>query len=177
MSNNCLSGTIQNSIGSLLYLKFLILSSNNFSGELPSSLRNCTQLYSLDIGDNQFSGQIPVWIGENLPSLLILRLRNNSFTGNIPSAICRLSLLHILDISKNNLYRFIPRCVGKLSGFQIEFTSEDPSRYEGGLQLVAKGRIVQYSSILYFVNSIDLSSNALSGDIPSELVILPNSEP
>ncbi|KAL2505356.1 disease resistance family protein/LRR family protein [Abeliophyllum distichum] len=172
MSNNSLSGTIPNSIGSLLYLKFLILSSNNFSGELPSSLRNCTQLYSLDIGDNQFSGQIPVWIGENLPSLLILRLRNNSFTGHIPSAICRLSLLHILDISKNNLFGFIPWCVGNLSGFQIEFTSDDADRYEGNLQLVAKGRLVQYSSILYLVNSIDLSSNALSGDIPSELASL-----
>lgn len=173
MSNNSLSGTIPDSIGSIIFLKFLILSSNNLSGELPSSLRNCTQLNSLDIGDNQFSGTIPVWIGENMSSLLILRLRNNSFTGNIPSEICRLSLLHILDISKNNLFGLIPQCVGNLSGFQTVFTSDDADRYEGGLRLIAKGSILQYSSSqLYLVNSVDLSSNDLSGEIPSELASL-----
>ncbi|CAA2966002.1 LRR receptor-like serine threonine- kinase GSO1 [Olea europaea subsp. europaea] len=173
MSNNSLSGTIPDSIGSLLDLIFLSLSTNNLSGELPSSLRNCVQLTRLDIGDNQFSGEIPVWIGENMPLLLILRLRNNSFTGNIPSEICRLSRLHILDISKNNLFGFIPQCVGNLSGFQSVFTMVELAKYGEELLLITKGRIFQYlSTQLNLVNSMDLSDNNLSGEIPSELASL-----
>ncbi|KAI3463101.1 hypothetical protein Pfo_019764 [Paulownia fortunei] len=172
LSNNNLSGTIPGSIGFLRGLKFLVLSSNNLSGHLPSRLRNCTELASLDLGDNKLSGRIPPWIGAKMASLLILRLRNNSFTGNIPSQICNLSVLHILDISKNDLSGPIPTCVGNLSGFKTDFTSDDTMQYEGRLQVVAKGRILQYDSTLYLVNSIDLSRNNLSGEIPSGITTL-----
>ncbi|KAH6835099.1 hypothetical protein C2S53_012614 [Perilla frutescens var. hirtella] len=172
MSNNTLSGTIPSSIGFLRSLKFLVLSSNNLSGELPFSLSNCTELASLDLGDNTFSGTIPPWIGAKMASLLILRLRNNSLKGNIPSQLCNLSVLHILDLSKNALSGPVPVCVRNLSGFQTDFTSDITERYQGRLQLVAKGRILQYDSILYLVNSMDLSINNLSGEIPDEITAL-----
>ncbi|CAL5370254.1 unnamed protein product [Camellia sinensis] len=167
MSNNSLSGSIPNSIGSLNFLVFLFLSRNNLSGEVPSALKNCTAMETFDIGDNQISGHIPTWIGESMPSLLILRLRNNSFVGNIPSQICTLSTLHILDLSQNKLSGIIPPCFGNLSGLKID---PDTNRYEGHLQVVAKGIILVYQdSNLYLVNSLDLSNNNLSGDIPEEL--------
>ncbi|EYU34801.1 hypothetical protein MIMGU_mgv1a023857mg [Erythranthe guttata] len=172
MSNNTLSGKIPASIGNLLGLKFLVLSTNNLSGILPPSLRNCTELASLDLGDNKLSGKIPPWIGSKMSSLLILRLRNNSFTGTIPSQICNLSVLHILDVSKNNLSGEIPACVGNLTGFKTEFTSEHTALYQGRLQVVAKGRLLQYDSILYLVNSVDLSRNSFSGAIPAEITTL-----
>ncbi|CAA3016563.1 LRR receptor-like serine threonine- kinase GSO2 [Olea europaea subsp. europaea] len=178
ISNNHLSGSSPQFwektplFRSLNFLKFLSLSNNNLSGEVPSSLGNCTQLRRLDIGDNQFSGKIPVWIGENMPSLLIICLRNNSFTGNIPSEICRLSILHILDISKNNLSGFIPHCVGNLSGFQKVFTFR-MAEYGEGLRLITKGGIFRYLSVQQnLVNSMDLSGNNLSGEIPSEFANL-----
>lgn len=173
MSNNTLSGTIPSSIGFLGALKFLVLSSNNLFGELPSRLSNCTELVSIDIGDNTLSGAIPPWIGAGMASsLLILRLRNNSFKGNIPSEICNLSVLHILDLSKNMLSGPVPACVGNLTGFQTDFTSGKTEQYLGRLQLVAKGRMLQYDSILYLVNSVDLSINNLSGEIPQEITKL-----
>ncbi|CAK9143314.1 unnamed protein product [Ilex paraguariensis] len=171
MSNNTLSGTIPSSIASLSFLKYLILSRNNLSGELPSALQNCTYMYSLDLGDNQLSGSLPAWIGESMTSLLILSMRNNSFTGNIPSHICRLSALHILDLSQNNLSGLVPPCIGNLSGLKLELTSETV-RYQGHLQVAAKGRILQYDSMLYLVNSLDLSSNNLSGELPREITSL-----
>ncbi|KAK2632705.1 hypothetical protein EUGRSUZ_L01193, partial [Eucalyptus grandis] len=173
MSNNSLSGPIPREVGFLSSLMFFILSNNNLSGKLPSSLRNCSSLDSLDLGENKFSGNIPAWIAESTPSLLILRLRSNSFTGKIPPQICRLSNLHIVDLSHNSLSGSIPPCIGNLTGLKVELTDADTERYEGRLTVVAKGRIVQYDqSILYLVNSLDLSDNRLSGEIPEALTAL-----
>ncbi|GKV33054.1 hypothetical protein SLEP1_g41603, partial [Rubroshorea leprosula] len=45
-------------------------------------------------------------------------------------------------------------------------------RYEGQLWVVAKGRDMFYDQLLYLVNSIDLASNNLSGDMPEGLTNL-----
>ncbi|XP_050382666.1 receptor-like protein EIX2 [Argentina anserina] len=173
LSNNSLSGTVPRSMDSLISLRFLILSDNSLSGKLPS-LRNCTGMKSLDLGENRFSGNIPAWIGESMPSLLILRLSSNSFTGNIPSQLCGLSNLHILDLSNNTLSGHIPQCVGNLSGLKIsEVSDKDTSYlYQGKLKVVTKGRVLDYSPTLYLVNNLDLSNNNLSGDMPMELTTL-----
>ena len=146
-----------------------MLSNNRLSGELPSALRNCTNINTLDLGGNRFSGNIPEWIGQTMPRLLILRLRSNLFNGSIPLQLCTLSSLHILDLAQNNLSGYIPFCVGNLSAMASEIDSE---RYEGQLMVLTKGREDRYKSILYLVNSIDLSNNSLSGDVPGGLTNL-----
>ncbi|PQM42915.1 receptor-like protein kinase 2 [Prunus yedoensis var. nudiflora] len=167
MSNNSLSGTIPRSLGSFTSLKVLFLSSNNFSSEVPS-LKNCTNLKILDLGDNKFFGPIPAFIGESMLSLKILSLRSNSFTGSIPLQLCGLSTLHILDFSHNNLSGNIPHCIGNLNGFKSEVKDMDTESYGylGRLEVVSKGRVLVYDSILYLVNSVDLSDNNLSGEMP-----------
>ncbi|KAF3649901.1 putative DNA-directed RNA polymerase 3, chloroplastic-like [Capsicum annuum] len=105
-------------------------------------------------------------------SLLILSVRNNRFSGHIPLKVCSLRGLHILDLSENNLSGSIPSCVGNLEGFKAELTDAEASQYQGKLKLEAKGRILYYDTILYLVNSIDLSSNSLSGEIPVEITRL-----
>ncbi|XP_030476915.2 receptor-like protein EIX2 [Syzygium oleosum] len=173
MSNNGLSGPIPSEVGFLSSLRFFILSNNNLSGNLPSSLQNCKSLYTLDLGENKFMGNIPTWIAESIPLLLILRLRTNLFTGEIPPQICHLSNLHIVDLSHNKLSGSIPPCIGNLIGLKVELTDVDTVSYQGRLTVVAKGRFVQYDqSILYLVNSLDLSDNCLSGEIPEALTSL-----
>ncbi|MCE2055853.1 hypothetical protein HAX54_043567 [Datura stramonium] len=172
MSENRLSGQIPDSLGSLSYLMFLRLSGNNLSGELPSSLRNCTRMISIDLSNNQLSGLIPAWLGETMRSLLILSARNNRFSGPIPLKICSLSGLRILELSGNNISGSIPSCFGNLEAFKVELTDAEARQYQGKLKLEAKGRILYYSEILYLVNSIDLSSNSLSGEIPVEITSL-----
>ncbi|KAF8044258.1 hypothetical protein BT93_A2293 [Corymbia citriodora subsp. variegata] len=173
MSNNSLSGPIPREVGFLSSLRLFILSNNNLSGKLPSSLRNCSSLHSLDLGENNFSGNIPAWIAESIPSLLILRLRSNSFTGEIPPEICHLSNLHIVDLSHNSLSGPIPPCIGNLTGLKVELTDADTVIYQGQLTVVAKGQFLQYGqSNLYLVNSLDLSDNRLSGEIPEAMTSL-----
>ncbi|XP_022741404.1 LRR receptor-like serine/threonine-protein kinase FLS2 [Durio zibethinus] len=169
MSNNSLSGNIPPSLGSLTELRYLRLSTNNLSGELSPTLRNCTVMENLDLGNNRLSGEIPTWIGETMPSLRILNLRSNLFTGDIPIQLCNLSLLHILNLGDNNLSGSIPRCIGNMSGFSSIIND---TRYEERLWIVAKGRDLFYETCLFLVNSIDLSSNNLSGDFHEELTNL-----
>ncbi|KAJ9672779.1 hypothetical protein PVL29_026130 [Vitis rotundifolia] len=133
-------------MGSLRFLRFLMISNNHLSGQLPSALQNCSGIHTLDLGGNRFSGNVPAWIGDGMPNLLILRLRSNLFHGSIPSQLCTLSSLHILDLGENNLSGFIPSC--------------------GELMVLRKGREDLYESILYLVNSMDLSHNNLSGEVP-----------
>ncbi|CBI21366.3 unnamed protein product, partial [Vitis vinifera] len=163
MNNNNLSGELPSSMGSLRFLRFLMISNNHLSGQLPSALQNCTGIHTLDLGGNRFSGNVPAWIGERMPNLLILRLRSNLFHGSIPSQLCTLSSLHILDLGENNFSGFIPSCVGNLSGMASEIDSQ---RYEGELMVLRKGREDLYKSILYLVNSMDLSDSNLCGEVP-----------
>ncbi|KAL6325048.1 hypothetical protein AAG906_022256 [Vitis piasezkii] len=163
MNNNNLSGELPSSMGSLRFVRFLMISNNHLSGEIPSALQNCTAIHTLDLGGNRFSGNVPAWIGERMPNLLILRLRSNLFHGSIPSQLCTLSSLHILDLGENNLSGFIPSCVGNLSGMASEIDSQ---RYEAELMVWRKGREDLYKSILYLVNSMDLSNNNLCGEVP-----------
>ncbi|KAF8378106.1 hypothetical protein HHK36_029442 [Tetracentron sinense] len=168
VANNNLTGNIPSSIGILHSLRLLLLNNNSLDGELPSSLQNCTELDTIDLGENRFSGNVPKWIGESLLSLKIIRLRSNLFTGNIHRHICQLSSLHILDLANNNLSGLIPHCLGNLTALividsRLEFLLADNVH----ILVVAKGEALDYSNFgILFVNSIDLSSNNLTGEIP-----------
>ncbi|RVW99311.1 LRR receptor-like serine/threonine-protein kinase ERECTA [Vitis vinifera] len=137
LSKNRLYGEIPSSICSIHVIYFLKLGDNNLSGELSPSLQNCS-LYSLDLGNNRFSGEIPKWIGERMSSLKQLRLRGNMLTGNIPEQLCP---------SPDYLYT-------------------DYYYYREGMELVLKGKEMEFERILSIVKLIDLSRNNLSGVIP-----------
>ncbi|WJZ81636.1 hypothetical protein VitviT2T_001469 [Vitis vinifera] len=172
LSKNRLYGEIPSSICSIHVIYLLKLGDNHLSGELSPSLQNCS-LYSLDLGNNRFSGEIPKWIGERMSSLKQLRLRGNMLTGNIPEQLCGLSDLRILDLALNNLSGSIPPCLGHLSAMN-HVTLLDPSPdylytdyyYTEGMELVVKGKEMEFERILSIVKLIDLSRNNLWGEIP-----------
>ncbi|KAL4601928.1 hypothetical protein ACB092_10G017200 [Castanea dentata] len=184
LRNNNFSGSIPASMGSLTYLKSLHLYNNTFSGKLPSSLKNCEMLVIIDVAENRFAGNIPSWIGHRCTSLMILSLRSNYFHGHIPKELCALTSLQILDLSHNKLSGSIPRCVKNFSAMATNNISNDHlnsynhSYYYGGTLplesalLVIKGSILEYSTILQLVKSIDFSKNNLSGEIPKEVTSL-----
>ncbi|XP_075641352.1 receptor-like protein EIX1 [Castanea sativa] len=184
LRNNNFSGSIPASMGSLTYLKSLHLYNNTFSRKLPSSLKNCEVLVIIDVAENRFAGNIPSWIGHRCTSLMILSLRSNYFHGHIPKELCTLTSLQILDLSHNKLFGSIPRCVKIFSAMATNNISNDhlnsynQSYYFGGALplesalLVIKGNILEYSTILQLVKSIDFSKNNLSGEIPKEVTSL-----
>lgn len=159
---------------------------------LPESLKNCKDLIVFDVGGNNLFGPIPTWIGKSLSNLAILSLRSNHFYGSIPSYICDLLHLQLLDLSSNNLVGNIPRCLGNFIAMResgsIETSIEHlydsyESSSAGGLleplgsfndrlQLVWKGILSEFNNTIGLVKSIDLSSNNLVGEIPSEIAEL-----
>ncbi|KAJ0794722.1 putative non-specific serine/threonine protein kinase [Helianthus annuus] len=180
LGNNSLSGEIPRTLGSL-DLQYLNMHGNKISGRLHSSLMNLTELDVLELGRNELTGSIPTWIGTKLTHLRILNLRLNRFDGNIPHELCHIRHIQILDLAHNNLSGNIPRCFNNFSilsgiesnsGDDFSYFINGPEKITEGDSLVTNGREDTYSSILPLVMLIDLSSNNLTGYIPSELTSL-----
>ncbi|KAJ0586882.1 putative leucine-rich repeat-containing, plant-type, leucine-rich repeat domain superfamily [Helianthus annuus] len=180
LENNSLSGEIPRTLGSLR-LQYINMRGNKISGRLHSSLRNLTELDVLELGRNELTGSIPTWIGTKVIGLRILNLRSNRFGGNIPNELCHIRHIQILDLAHNNLSGNIPICFNNfsiLSGvesnlgddFYVSIVARE--RPIAGDSLVTNGREDTYSSILPLMMLIDLSSNNLTGHIPSELMSL-----
>ncbi|WVZ13937.1 hypothetical protein V8G54_011503 [Vigna mungo] len=185
MSQNKFIGEIPSSMGSLLELQVLLLRNNNLSGKIPSILKNCTQLVMMDITENRLSGSIPNWIGNKLSQLQFLSLRSNYFRGSLPLQICYLKSIKLLDISQNNLSGEIPTCIKNFSSMAQSTSLRDyrghqysvNTTYAGGNYsydlnaiLMWKGSEQMFTDMgLSLLNSIDLSNNQLSGEIPKEI--------
>ncbi|XP_064999491.1 receptor-like protein EIX2 [Musa acuminata AAA Group] len=179
LSNSHLIGEVPDCQNSFpISLQSLHLNNNNMSGTIPLFLKHCHKLVTLDLGENKLHGRIPTWIGRNLWSLRVLRLRSNVLYGTIPMNIADLTSLQVLDLSSNNLTGSLPSPLGNFSAMveiQNNITSVlhiDTYYYEESILMTTKGSMVDYTTILSLVTSIDLSNNHLSGEIPKELTKL-----
>ncbi|MED6120080.1 hypothetical protein PIB30_017526 [Stylosanthes scabra] len=177
LEDNNLIGQIPHSIGSLSNLFSLTLYHNMLSGEVPLSLKNCTKLRLLNLGENKFFGAISSWVGQ---SVIGLQLRSNQFSGNISPTICQLHSLEILDLSNNRLSGPIPSCCRNITSmisknesfesFYVTFPMTMVTFYiDLTLLLLIKGIKLNYT---HSIRVVDLSSNNLSGSVPSELFML-----
>ncbi|BBN68606.1 disease resistance family protein / LRR family protein, partial [Prunus dulcis] len=170
-SYNALSGKIPTTIGSVFRIETLKLKSNRFVGQLPVSLKNCTSLVVIDVGDNKLSGPIPEWLGVSLKNLLTFTIMPSNTIQN-------------LDFSMNNISGSIPPCLKNLttlaqkgnSSLTSEHSYPKPSylsRYNypnvDDATFMWKRGVQTIRSILWLVKRIDLSSNKLTGEIPSEI--------
>ncbi|KAI5345436.1 hypothetical protein L3X38_013313 [Prunus dulcis] len=184
LSYNALSGKIPTTIGSAFWIETLKLRSNRFVGQLPTSLKNCTSLIVIDVGDNKLSGPIPEWLGVSLKNLVILMLSSNHFNGSLPSQLCHLIRIQNLDFSMNNISGSIPSCLKNLttlahkgnssltsehSYVTLSYLGRSDFPYVDDATFMWKGGMQRFRSILWLVKRIDLSSNKLTGEIPSEI--------
>ncbi|CAL9115676.1 unnamed protein product [Musa textilis] len=178
LSNNHLIGEVPDCHNSFpIFLQSLHLNNNNLSGRIPSFLKYCDQLITLDLGENKFFDKILTWIGRHHSSLKVLRLRSNLLHGVIPENIVNLISLQVLDLSSNNLSGSLPTSLGNFTAMvevqnDTRPTIEENFSYIESSLLITKGSMVEYTTILWLVTSIDLSNNHLSGEISKELTKL-----
>ncbi|KAK4834844.1 hypothetical protein QYF36_001317 [Acer negundo] len=156
---------------------------NAFNGSIPNAFFRSSTLVVLDLRDNKLSGSIPNQIDNqvgHIPNLHFLLLGGNHLEGHIPLELCKLRKIRILDLSRNRLTGSVPSCFSNMplwtvkdgygdDGFSLGFGF---SNAEINLQVgfVTKNRNESYEgSILSYMLGIDLSSNELTGDIPTDI--------
>ncbi|VVA22125.1 PREDICTED: LRR receptor [Prunus dulcis] len=87
--------------------------------------------------------------------------------------LCNLPLLDILDLSHNNFSETLPKCLKYMTS--LVYGISNVSYYEsyfGQTTLTSKGRELAYNKTLFWVKSIDLSSNNLESEISEEVTSL-----
>ena len=186
LSRNAFSGEFPALTSPNCSLTSLHLANNNFTGGFPSSLSYCSNLTILDLGNNRLNGEVPSWVSHKMPSLKILQLRSNMLQGCIPWQLSHHSRLQLLDLANNQLSGSIPRqfanfasMIQQSDGFYmgsthilLTYSNRALTPYSDRINLIWKGKYYTFEKAIAHMTGIDLSSNLLSGEIPTELANL-----
>ncbi|KAK2639632.1 hypothetical protein Ddye_027427 [Dipteronia dyeriana] len=178
LQNNALNGSIPNAFLGSSELLILDLRDNEFSGSIPNQIDEHSNLRFLLLGGNHLEGIIPQELCK-LKNLGMLDLSRNKLSGTIPlcftdillwvvesDARYRISLEFSLAMEdkgySGSSYNFT--VAFKQVDYLAEFTKETEIRF------ASKNRYESYEGrILYYMLGMDLSSNELTGDIPTEI--------
>ncbi|KAL1322146.1 hypothetical protein AAHE18_14G175400 [Arachis hypogaea] len=188
LSNNEISGTIEDIISIIGVLNILILKGNKLVGNIPNELCNVTSVLSIiDFSHNSLSGPIPKCLGNisfDSPNFFLLKwpnvldqviyppsivLRRVNFTTksrtyNYQGTI--FAYMSGVDLSNNKFEGNIPAELGNMTGIRaINLSYNDLT-----------GHIPSTLSKLKDIESLDLSFNKLSGNIPSQFTELTSLE-
>ncbi|GJU45858.1 leucine-rich repeat protein [Tanacetum coccineum] len=151
LSSNGLTGPIPESLGRLRLLEELDLSYNQLTGPIPESLGRLRLLEELDLSYNQLTGPIPTFIG----GLTQLDLSDNLLNGSIPESFGSLTALTYLDLSYNQLTGHVPTSLGRLVSLQLFRV------YSNSLNGTVPVSIGQLTKL----RDLDISENSLEGVI------------
>lgn len=186
LRKNQFTGQIPDEIGACALLRSVDLSENSFSGALPSTLQQLSLCNNLNVHSNLFTGEVTEWIGElgklqtldlsnnmfsgavpnaigNIQSLQVLNISNNGFSGSLPASMVNCKNIQGLDVSRNSLTGFLPTWVFQL-GLQSVLLSEN--KLSGSIYGALTSAIdISHQNL----QVLDISHNALSGEIPSEI--------
>ncbi|KAK3430603.1 hypothetical protein EUGRSUZ_E02525, partial [Eucalyptus grandis] len=173
LGDNKLNGRFPNYLCELKNLQVLGLHKNGLNGVLPKCLIGLSYLGILDLSDNLFTGRIPPFTR----GFKVINLERNYFTGDIPWQLCHNSKLQYLSLAHNNLSGGIPPCFSDFSHMWANSSfGSYPTDYWRTLFFVMvvniKGISLEFTTSLQYLFSIDLSSNALEGQIPKGLTRL-----
>ncbi|XP_026458645.1 LRR receptor-like serine/threonine-protein kinase GSO2 [Papaver somniferum] len=174
LGNNNLTGIVPKELELAKHLRVLLLNDNHLDGTIDF-VTGLHKLEYLNLGNNNFGGGIPTALG-SLQDLSVVSLRSNKLCGRIPEEIINLQKLCILDLSLNNLSGHIPTKLGNLSGLIISGSCHAFYGFGGSnndqLTVLTKGNMVQVKKFYDYSSVVDLSCNALDGNIPEEIGLL-----
>lgn len=132
-----------------------------FSGRLPAdAFANMSNLQTLSLRYNSLSGPIPAGMFSSLTNLRNLYLQHNFFNGEIPSSLFALSSLVRVNLANNNLSGPIPADFNNLTRLATLYLQNN--QFSGPIP-----------DLKVPLDQFDVSSNNLTGEIPSSLSAKP----
>eukprot|EP00559_Dactyliosolen_fragilissimus_P007427 CAMPEP_0184869536 /NCGR_PEP_ID=MMETSP0580-20130426/34486_1 /TAXON_ID=1118495 /ORGANISM="Dactyliosolen fragilissimus" /LENGTH=1316 /DNA_ID=CAMNT_0027371083 /DNA_START=70 /DNA_END=4020 /DNA_ORIENTATION=+ len=178
-------------IGSAPQLEILRLEGNEFKGSLISEeIFSIDSLRELNIAESQFGGSLSTEIG-NLSNLVNFFCHGNDLTGELPTEIGQMQNLEILVLSENRFIGTLPSEIMNLKNLETLFINSFTRNHAGltgplpSFQGMNKLRDIFLNSNSFtgtipanFLNdldnyelpiAIDLKSNRIEGNLPSEL--------
>ncbi|KAL0672819.1 hypothetical protein Bca4012_000800 [Brassica carinata] len=185
LSRNCFNGSIPD-LRNLTNLEVLGLANNFVDGprqiEVVCGMKN---LRLLDLRGNNLVGKLPLCLG-SLNKLRVLDLSSNQLTGSIPSTCSSLESLEYLSFLDNNftgvlslkpLTNLTKLKVLKLSSrsdmLQLDTNRKWQPKFQLSVALLRSCSLEKIPSFLVYQKNlrlVDLSSNKLSGHIPTWLL-------
>ncbi|XP_013635870.1 PREDICTED: LRR receptor-like serine/threonine-protein kinase GSO1 isoform X1 [Brassica oleracea var. oleracea] len=187
LSSNDFSSSMElRELKDLINLELLSLAQNSFSGPIPVEVFcEMKNLRELDLSENHFVGQLPLCLG-SLKKLRVLDLSSNQFSGNLPSSFSSLESLEYLSLLNNNfkgilslnpLANLTKLKVLKLSTtsdmLQVESESTWQSKFQLSVAVLRSCSLKKIPSFFLYQKNlrlVDLSSNKLSGNVPTWLL-------
>ncbi|KAL0774264.1 hypothetical protein Bca101_039415 [Brassica carinata] len=182
LSLNMLKGSLSE-LKDWTNLELLDLSRNFLNGSMLE-LKDLINLELLSLAQNSFSGPIPV--EGSLKKLRVLDLSSNQFSGNLPSSFSSLESLEYLSLLNNNfkgilslnpLANLTKLKVLKLSTtsdmLQVESESTWQSKFQLSVAVLRSCSLKKIPSFFLYQKNlrlVDLSSNKLSGNVPTWLL-------
>jgi len=181
LRENQFNGMLPSNISIGCQVQTIYLNGNKIEGQLPRTLYNCDNLEVLDLGRNQIADTFPSWLG-GLLNLRVLVLRSNKFHGSIghledEKYRGHFSSLQIIDLASNNFSgKLHPQWFENLKSMMQDNNSGDiiyhPNigvLYLDSITISYKGFTMSFERILTTLTAIDISDNALEGNIPTSI--------
>lgn len=188
LHGNQFTGTLTDAFFSNMNkLEALNLSNNLLQGNVPRGLLRHTALKILDLHDNQLHGALPNSFPQST-SLKVFSIQDNMLTGSINPSIDNLVALQRLDVSSNKLDGAIPTTLGnliKMTSLSLgsndfaasaipPFLAKMPLLQELSLKATHRvGKIPAWLGTDFnHLVLLDLDSNSLTGNIPTQIASL-----
>ncbi|XP_024530054.1 LRR receptor-like serine/threonine-protein kinase RCH1 [Selaginella moellendorffii] len=180
VANNSLGGELPRELSNLRNLREFHVSINSFTGEFPPWIAEHPYLVDIGLTVNQFHGPIPPNLGVN-SKLQGMDLGTNKFTGEIPPNLCMHNELVYLVLIENELSGPIPR--GLLQCQTLKRLRLENNNLTGDINFDAPaltvaiirennldgGLFIEARSNMSALQTLDLRSNRMKGDLPEKL--------
>jgi len=174
---NKLYGSLQVNFTKWPSLKHFCAAGNQLTGGIPPSFGSAnSSLVLVDFSKNGFTGELPAQVdATHLSDLRVLLFYQNQIEGSVPAWLGNLKSLQVLNLSFNKLYGSVLQNFGNLDGYKVlpsGTTGANAFTLYQRVNLTMRGDDVAYSYILQATTYMDMSSNALQGEIPQGIVDL-----
>ncbi|XP_044978035.1 LRR receptor-like serine/threonine-protein kinase GSO1 [Hordeum vulgare subsp. vulgare] len=193
LENNNLTGIIPVEIGNMTELQYMHFQDNYLEGSLPGTISRLINLQELGVSGNQLGGHIVLEFG-NSSLLNTVDIAKNNFSGMFPPSICVGGALKFLDARYNGFTGIRHRTFRNCTTLRyVDFTANNIvaelrvcfSDHPKWLTTMAFSQNQLYGTLqtdrredllcnLTNLSLLDLSNNALHGDLPKCFWDLPN---